>query len=144
VQSEQIPLFKSKIKVSSSKNKFTNKLLNVDIDWQIDGKEFEYINIFLGSVNKYLLKHKIAYLKSYQINNFSNIRDTNHPSGGTIISSNKYNGVVDSNLKIWGTNNIYVASSSVFPKNSFANNTLTILAFSLRLSKYLKKNRNII
>jgi hypothetical protein len=144
VQSEQVPLFKSKIKVSSSKNKFTNKLLNVDIDWQIDGKEFEYINIFLSSVNKYLLKHKIAYLKSYQKNNFLNIRDTNHPSGGTIISSNKYNGVVDSNLKIWGTNNIYVASSSVFPKNSFANNTLTILAFSLRLSKYLKKNKNII
>lgn len=150
VQSEQIPLFKSKIKVTNFKNKFPDSLLNVDLDWRISGKEFNYINNFLINVNKYLIKHNIAYLKLDKYpkfknrNNLLNIRDTNHPSGGTIISSNKYNGVVDSNLKIWGTNNIYVASSSVFPKNSFANNTLTILAFSLRLSKYLKKNKNII
>jgi hypothetical protein len=150
VQSEQIPLFESKIKVSNLKNKFPNSLLNVDVDWRISGKEFNYINNFLINVNKYLSMHKIAYLKLDKYskfkhrNNFFNIRDTNHPSGGTIISNNKSNGVVDCNLKIWGTKNVYIASSSVFPKNSFANNTLTILAFSLRLSKYLKKNRNII
>lgn len=150
IQSEQIPLFQSKIKVSNLENKSPNSLLNVDIDWRISGKEFDYINNFLINVNKYLSNHNIAYLKLDKLqkikkrNDFLNIRDTNHPSGGTIISNNKYNGVVDCNLKIWGTNNIYVASSSVFPKNSFANNTLTILAFSLRLSKYLKKNKNII
>jgi hypothetical protein len=150
VQSEQFPLFESKIIVSNLKNKLPSSLLNVSVDWRISGNEFDYINNFLTNVNRYLLKHNIAYLKLDKYskfkkrNNFFNIRDTNHPSGGTIISNNKFNGVVDCNLKIWGTNNIYIASSSVFPKNSFANNTLTILAFSLRLSKFLKKNRNII
>lgn len=150
VQSEQIPLFESKIIVSNLKNKLPSSLLNVSVDWRISGNEFNYINNFLTNVNRYLLKHNIAYLKLDKYpkfkkrNKFLNIRDTNHPSGGTIISNNKFNGVVDCNLKIWGTNNIYIASSSVFPKNSFANNTLTILAFSLRLSKFLKKNRNII
>ena len=67
------------------------------------------------------------------------IRDTNHPSGGLIISKNKNEGVVDSNLKVWNTSNIFVNGSATFPCSSHANITLTSLALSERLTSYLKK-----
>jgi choline dehydrogenase-like flavoprotein len=47
-------------------------------------------------------------------------------------------GVVDPNLKVHGTGNLYVAGSSVFPTSGIANPTLTILALVMRLADHLK------
>lgn len=44
-------------------------------------------------------------------------------------------GVVDKNLKIHGTDNVYVCDSSVFPNFGNSNPTLTLAAFSLRLAR---------
>ena len=46
-------------------------------------------------------------------------------------------GCVDHNLKIFGVDNLWVCSSSVFPTPSQANPTFTIMALALRLSKEL-------
>ena len=64
-------------------------------------------------------------------------RDGLHQSGTTRIGNSEVNGVVDSNLKLFGTNNIYVCSSSVFPTSSQANPTFFIGAFAVRLAKNL-------
>jgi choline dehydrogenase-like flavoprotein len=47
------------------------------------------------------------------------------------------NGVVDANLKLWGTNNIYVCSSSVFPTSGQANPTFLLGVFAVRLAAHL-------
>jgi len=62
---------------------------------------------------------------------------SHHHIGTTRMSNNPADGVVDSNLKIHGTNNVYVASSSVFVTSGVANPTLTIVALSLRLADHL-------
>ena len=64
-------------------------------------------------------------------------RDGLHQSGTTRIGNSEVNGVVDSNLKLFGTNNVYVCSSSVFPTSSQANPTFFIGAFAVRLAKNL-------
>ena len=46
-------------------------------------------------------------------------------------------GVVDTDLRVHGVGNLYVASSSVFPTSGQANPTLTILALTLRLARHL-------
>ena len=46
------------------------------------------------------------------------------------MSSIEENGVVDKNLKVWGSRNVWVAGSAVFPSSSHANSTLTALALS--------------
>ena len=61
-----------------------------------------------------------------------------HPSGGTIMGDNKNNSVVDKNLKVHNTNNLYVLGSSTFTTVGYVNPTLSIVQFSLRLSDYIK------
>jgi choline dehydrogenase-like flavoprotein len=46
-------------------------------------------------------------------------------------------GVVDAELRVFGTANVYVAGAATFPSGSFANPTLTALALALRLADHL-------
>ena len=58
----------------------------------------------------------------------------------TIMGNDKKNSVVDSNLKVHGSNNLYVVGSSVFPTGGHANPTFTIIQLTLRLKKHFSKN----
>jgi len=61
-----------------------------------------------------------------------------HPSGATVMGTSRDNGVCDRNLKVFGTDNVYVASSSVFPHMGAYNPTLTIAALTMRLAAHLR------
>ncbi len=61
-----------------------------------------------------------------------------HHIGTTKMADSPIEGVVDRDCKVHGINNLYLASSSVFPTSSYANPTLTIVAIALRLAAHLK------
>lgn len=61
------------------------------------------------------------------------IRDVYHQAGGLKMGSTAQDGVVDKNCKVFGLNNLYVASSAVFPTSSFSNPTMTTIALSIRI-----------
>jgi choline dehydrogenase-like flavoprotein len=63
----------------------------------------------------------------------------NHHMGTTRMSDDPRRGVVDRNARVHGTDNLYVAGSSVFPTSGAANPTLTIVAMTLRLADHLRK-----
>jgi len=67
-------------------------------------------------------------------------RDGIHQSGTTRIAENAASGVVDRNLKVFGTKNLFVCSSSVFPTSGQANPTYFLGACSVRLAHYLSKD----
>lgn len=60
-----------------------------------------------------------------------------HHLGTTRMAAQAEDGVVDPNLKVFGSDNLYVASSSVFPRYGYSNPTLTIVALSVRLAQHL-------
>jgi len=60
-----------------------------------------------------------------------------HHMGGTRMADTVAKGVVDQNLRVFGTDNLFVAGSSVFPSSGHANPTLSILQLSLRLADHL-------
>lgn len=62
-----------------------------------------------------------------------------HHMGGTRMSSSSKTGVVNSECRVHGISNLFIASSSVFPTSGFSNPTLTIVALALRLADHLKK-----
>lgn len=67
----------------------------------------------------------------------ANVSGACHHLGTTRMAANSSDGVVDTNLKVFGQQNLYVASSSVFPRYGYSNPTLTIVALSVRLAQHL-------
>lgn len=61
-----------------------------------------------------------------------------HNIGTTRMASSPEAGVVDTDCKVFGIDNLYVAGSSVFPTSSHANPTLMIIALALRLADHLR------
>lgn len=64
-------------------------------------------------------------------------KDGLHQCGTTRMADAPENGVVDANLKLWGTDNVYVCSSSVFPTSGQANPTFLLGMFAVRLAAHL-------
>ena len=69
-------------------------------------------------------------------------KDGIHQSGTTRIASTNKDGVVDENLQVFGLNNLFVCSSSVFPVSGQANPTFFLGTFAVRLAHHLTSRNN--
>ncbi|MEP7242610.1 MAG: GMC family oxidoreductase, partial [Gammaproteobacteria bacterium] len=65
--------------------------------------------------------------------------DASHHMGTTRMSLDPREGVVDTNGKVHGVANLFVAGSSVFPCAGYANPTLTVVALTLRLAQHIRQ-----
>ncbi|MGB3292286.1 MAG: GMC family oxidoreductase, partial [Phormidesmis sp.] len=63
--------------------------------------------------------------------------DAAHQMGTTRMASRPEEGVVDTDCRVFGTDNLYVASSAVFPTGPSYSPTFTILAIARRLGQHL-------
>jgi hypothetical protein len=70
---------------------------------------------------------------------FSHSQQWGHHMGTTRMGKSCSDGVVNENCKSHSIDNLYINGSSVFPTSSATNPTYTILAMSIRLADYLKK-----
>jgi choline dehydrogenase-like flavoprotein len=61
--------------------------------------------------------------------------------GTTRMGASDRTGVVDPDCRVYGTRNLFVAGSSLFPTSGHANPTLTIVLMALRLAAHLVKIR---
>ncbi|BBH45955.1 FAD-dependent oxidoreductase [Pseudomonas sp. KU43P] len=60
-----------------------------------------------------------------------------HHMGTTRMAASPEFGVVDSDCKVFGTHNLYVAGSSIFATSGASNPTMPLLQFALRLADHL-------
>ena len=60
-----------------------------------------------------------------------------HATGTCRMGESPDEGVVDENLLVFGTKNLYVCSNAVFPSGSAVNPTLTLTALAFRLGDHL-------
>jgi len=67
---------------------------------------------------------------------------SNHHMGTTRMSNSESDGVVDKNSLVFGTANLFIAGSSVFPTGGHVPPTLTIVALAIRLSNFLFKEKS--
>jgi choline dehydrogenase-like flavoprotein len=63
--------------------------------------------------------------------------DGHHQIGTTRMGENARSGVVDKDCRVFGSANLFVAGSSVFPTSGEANPTLNAVALALRLAEHL-------
>ena len=66
-------------------------------------------------------------------------KDGLHQIGTTRVGTSAENGVVDTDLKVFGATNLYVCASSVFPTSGQANPTFFLGACAVRLAGHLSR-----
>jgi hypothetical protein len=71
-----------------------------------------------------------------EINN-GNFFDVHHPTGSIPFGHSPSKSVLDKNLRIWKTQNLFVSSTAVFPTAGSANPGLTHLALTQRLADHI-------
>jgi choline dehydrogenase-like flavoprotein len=64
----------------------------------------------------------------------SAFRESYHHIGGARMAAQASQGIVDPHLRVFGTRNLYICSSAVFPSAGFANPTHTLVALAVRLA----------
>ncbi|MDH3709966.1 MAG: GMC family oxidoreductase [Cyclobacteriaceae bacterium] len=65
------------------------------------------------------------------------LESSGHHSGGCRMSSSPETGVVDANLKVFNTENLYVADGSTLPYTGHANTGLSIAAMAIKCSNFV-------
>lgn len=139
---EQTPEFNNRVTLSPHKDKFGQKLVN--INWKLS--EFDKNNYWraakilaenltsMGYGHTHLRKTISERLFGDQMG-FSH-----HHMGTTRMSANEKKGVVDKNCKMFNKENFYIAGSSVFPTGGNVQPTLTITALAIKLANHLIHN----
>lgn len=138
---EQEPQRSSYIALSDEADAFG--VQKAHINWEVSDKTWQSILLLVDTIEENLNQLNLgtverpAELTADNKNWRSLIKDVCHHMGGTRMSAVPENGVVDTNLKVWNTQNLYVCSCSVFPTGSHSNPTLTMLALAVRLTEHL-------
>ncbi|MGB5941990.1 MAG: GMC oxidoreductase [Leeuwenhoekiella sp.] len=134
--SEQVPSTNNKMELGDDGEKLIihYKYSDIDVDSVIAVHE---------ELDTWLQKHNTGHLEYwYDKKTLSDTirqisKDGIHQVGTTRMAESPEKGVVDMNLKLWGTSNIYVCSSSVFPTSGQANPTFLLGLFAARLATKL-------
>ena len=134
----QTPNLKNKVYLSDKIDEFG--LNKINVVWNVNDEDLNKYNKLIQKnigENGFFLKtsQNIKFENYFYKNGLSGL----HPSCTTKIGTSSNDGVVDSNLKLFTHDNIYVCGSSVFPFNGYTNPTWTIMTLSLRLAEKLKK-----
>lgn len=138
---EQEPTEDSYIGLSNEKDQFG--VPKAKIHWQITDKTWHTVNTMSTFLKNEFKRLSLGELKIYPHIHLDNpnwanyLTDANHHMGGTRMSATPDKGVVDNQLRVWGHDNIYVCSSSVFPTGSHSNPTLTMMALCARLVDFV-------
>lgn len=120
----------------------------IELNWKKTSFDRKTINQSIKLLNEWLLAKDLGRI---QLHDWL-IKNENYPEydelagyhhmGGTRMSETKKHGVVDSNCKVFGSKNLYMAGSSVFTTGGHNNPTLPIVQFSLRLADHLYETKN--
>lgn len=134
--SEQVPHKKSRIKLSTECDALGKRKL--EVDWCFTDQDRYSIARTLE-----LLTHRFAEAKlgTFDFGDkppcLETMTDAAHQMGTTRMANRPEEGVVDTDCKVFGTENLYVASSAVFPTGPSYSPTFTILALARRLGQHL-------
>ena len=147
--SEQSLSLKSRITLDSELDRFGNK--RILLDWRINdvdkytikrsavrfGEIFAALDLGRVRLSDWLLHDETDYtLPGVEEDEVGG----NHHMCTTRMGVSPQEGVVDSNLRVFGFNNFFIAGSSVFSTGGHANPTFTIVQLTLRLVDYLNNN----
>ncbi len=141
VVGEQQPNLTSRVFLGKERDRFGLNI--VGLDMRLTDKDIASLRGSTIEVAKFLIRTGLGRmqmdptlwnspsLEGVPIDYFS------HHMGGTRMSQSPETGVVDSNCKVHGSKNLFVAGAGVFTTGGFANPTFTIVQLAIRLADHL-------
>ncbi len=143
MHAEQLPRDDSRITLDRTrKDRFGMPL--AALDWRIGGQpELRAMAAFVRRIGASLQAAGLARVEIDALLDGEDPRalehatDTYHQCGGARMGHHARDGVVDRNLRVFGTANLYVAGAAVFRTSSYANPTFTAMALTARLADRL-------
>jgi choline dehydrogenase-like flavoprotein len=113
------------------------------IAWRINTEDFNAFRTLQVALADYW-QGRFATLGALELTPWESLQgllqqdsDLFHPSGTTRMGRDASSGVVDSNLKTFCIDNLYVVSTSTFPSGGGANPTFMLMAFALRAADHV-------
>lgn len=119
----------------------------VELDWRIDGREIDSIATLGELIAHYLERYRLATVQldpalvARDPKFLMGGEDTYHHMGMARMANSPSEGVVDRNLKVFGTRNLFVAGAATYPTTGCANPTFTAIALGLRLADAINAER---
>ena len=133
---EQFPHKKSRLKLGTERDALGQRKL--EVDWCFTDCDRRSMAQTLQLLTE---RFAAAELGTFEFGNeppnLENMTDAAHQMGTTRMASCPEEGVVDTDCRVFGTENLYVASSAVFPTGPSYSPTFTILALARRLGQHL-------
>jgi len=109
----------------------------LNIDWNIDDSMIKARKVFRDFIIKEIFPNvSINWFDQNKVDSLAH--DAFHPCGGTIMGKDSKRSVVDENLKVHSIDNLYIASTSVFPVSGTANPSFTLMCLCFRLFNHLE------
>ena len=142
ISSEQMPLRSSRITIDPS-HRDPSGLPKVILDWRVGHEELASIREFVRRTDRALQAEGLARLNvvedlaSLNPKFLDTMYDISHHTGGARMAETAADGVVDRNLRVFGTQNLYIAGAASFRTTSNANITFPALTFATRLVDHL-------
>ncbi len=137
---EQQPNINSRITLGEEKDIFG--VARINVDWRYTHGDVDTVSRSIALLAEDMKNTKIGRLEynpesvEYEMTRYGAYGG--HHIGTARMGTDRHTSVVNSHCRLHDIENLYVASSAVFPTSSQANPTLTIVALSLRLAEHLK------
>ena len=141
IQAETVPDPESRVTLSTKTDAFGMPLAR--LNWRLNALDRRTMDVLIQEVTNQFDRLNIAdiNLDHWMVDGSNNLpgdmRGGVHHTGTTRMSIEAKDGVVDINCRMHEVDNLYVAGSSVFPTNSWANPTWMISCLALRLADHL-------
>lgn len=141
VQSEQIPLAASRLSIDPERRDEAG-LPAVVLDWKWEGSEGRRVREFTERIDRAFRTMGLGRLEIVPemrvgAEAMEMFHDTYHQAGGARMGFSAEDGVVDHDLRVFGTENLYIGGAATFRTCSNANTTFTALALATRLVDHL-------
>jgi len=138
-QCEQPPDPESRVTLGRERDRFGSPLGS--LDWRIDAATTHSLRRLHGLLFEAFERQGLGRFESRLLDEpdlVPDYQDCAHPTGTTRMSLSDRTGVVDSQCRVHGLQNLFVVGSSVFPVGGQANPTFAIIAMAVRVASHLR------
>ncbi len=138
---EMLPWKESRVSLADSKDPVFGQR-QTQIDWQLNPDSERNYNSLTQFYKTSVKQNNPSATVNIQpwADVEKNMVVNGHHLGTTRMGWSEKDGVVDRNLKVFGTDNLYVAGSSIWATAGISNPTFSIITFSIRLADHIGEN----